>query len=201
MHAVDIRSSVSGQVGTDTSVSGWRVLPLGDGCQALPPKPAIRCVTSPALQRDKGDGPGAGQESRRRGVRSLRTAAGCYGTAKNCAFPGRLSEPGPARSASPSSARLPVCGMQKLLTSTPAWGAPSVRSPAGDPFCVIACVVPCPNAPACGCAGQKSPSAAVVVTGDEVSGLRLMGSVATKVPGSGRQSTDVCVLLPVVQGR
>ena len=68
------------------------------------------------------------------GFRSLRTAACCYGIAKNCAFPGGLSEPGPGRSASPSSARLPVCGMQKLLTSIPAWGAPSVRPPAGDPF-------------------------------------------------------------------
>src|SRR5262249_31635243 len=134
------------------------------------------------------------------GVRSLRTAACCYGIAKNCAFPGRLSEPGPGRSARVSRATLPVGGMQKLLTSTPAWDWPSVRSPAGEPFCVIACVVGCPKAPALGCDGQKSPSAAWVLSVDEISGLRLTGRVATKVPGLGMQSSDVCVLLLVVQG-
>jgi hypothetical protein len=49
------------------------------------------------------------------------------------------------------------------------------------------------------CAGQKSPSAAVAVIVDELSGLRLIGRVATKLPGSGMQSSVVCVLLVVVQ--
>src|SRR5262245_29951792 len=40
----------------------------------------------------------------------------------------------PARRPAP-----PVGGMQKLLTSTPACASPSVRSPAGEPFCMIAC--------------------------------------------------------------
>src|SRR5262249_23917349 len=111
------------------------------------------------------------------------------------------SEPGPGRSARVSRAWLPVGGMQKLLTSTPACGWPSVRSPAGEPFCLIACVVGWPKAPAWGCDGQKSPSAACVLSGDEVSGLGLTGRVATKVPGSGRQSSEVMVLLLVVQGK
>src|SRR5262249_54224990 len=110
------------------------------------------------------------------------------GEEKNCALPGKLSEPGPGRSASPSRDRLPVCGMQKLLTSTPACGAPSVRSPAGEPFWVIASVVVWPNAPGWAWLGQKFPSAAVTVVEDDVSGLRLTASVATKVPAPGRQS-------------
>ena len=64
-----------------------------------------------SFQRDFGAGRGAGA-----GVSNDRS----YGTAKNCALPGKLSEPGPGRSASPSRDRLPVGGMQKLLTSTPA---------------------------------------------------------------------------------
>src|SRR5262249_24205026 len=108
-------------------------------------------------------------------------------------------EPGPGRLASPSSAWLPVAGMQKLLTSTPAWAAPSVRSPAGDPFWVIASAAVWPNAPAFGWNGQNSPSAAAAVTVDEVSGLRLTPSVAAKVPGLRRQSRLVTPLLLVVQ--
>src|SRR5262249_1667289 len=140
------------------------------------------------------------------GRRELRPAAATsgpklpYGTATTCALPGRLIERGPGRSASPSSARLPVGGMQKLLTSTPEWDRPSLRSPAGDPFCTIACVAAWPKAPACPCAGQNSPSAAWVLSVAELSGLRLTGSVATKVPPPGMQSSDVSVLLLVVQG-
>src|SRR5262249_62389376 len=109
-------------------------------------------------------------------------------------------EPGPGRAARLSRARLPVGGMQKLLTSPPGWDWPSVRSPAGEPFCVIAWVVGWPKAPACSCDGQKSPVPAWVFCVDELRGLRLMGSVATKVPGLGRQSIDVMVLLLVVHG-
>ena len=37
-------------------------------------------------------------------------------------MPGRLSDPGPGRLASPSSDPLPVAGMQKLLTRVDACG-------------------------------------------------------------------------------
>ena len=36
---------------------------------------------------------------------------------------------------------LPVFGMQKTLASVEECGRPSVRSPAGEPVSVIACVV------------------------------------------------------------
>src|SRR5262249_52412623 len=153
------------------------------------------CSGPPTPNADPGDragAPGAGRVGRRREFRTAdATSLHYYGTVTNCAFPGRLSEPGPGRSASPSSARLPVGGVQKLLTGTAGCGRPSVRSPAGEPFCVITTAVTpgiplsgsgatvVPNAPACPCAGQNSPSGVEVVIVDEVSGLRLIGSVAT----------------------
>ena len=85
-----------------------------------------------------GVNPGAGRVGRRREFGG--SGASCYGVT-NCAFPGRLSEPGPGRSARLSTAPFPVGGMQKLLTRTPACGKPSVRSPLGTPTCWIAWVV------------------------------------------------------------
>ena len=40
----------------------------------------------------------------------------------NCAFPLRLNAPGPGRSATPSTAALPVDGMQKTETRCELWG-------------------------------------------------------------------------------
>src|SRR5438128_9226286 len=41
--------------------------------------------------------------------------------------------------------------MQKMLTSVEAWPNPSVRFPPGEPFSVIVCAVPKPNAPGLCC--------------------------------------------------
>src|SRR5262249_54385541 len=96
----------------------------------------VRCCS----RHDEATDPGAGQAAGAGGVDRSVPQRACYGTAKNCALPGRLSEPGPGRSARLSRARLLVDGMQKLLTSTPAGAWPAVRSPAGEPFCMIASV-------------------------------------------------------------
>src|SRR4029077_14966508 len=99
--------------------------------------------------------------------------------------------------------------MQKLLTSVDGCGNPSVRSPDGEPVCLIACAkggggsLSCgatPNAPGWTWSGQKSPSAAVLLVDPEVSGLRSTGSVARKNPGPGRQSRLVSWVLEVVHG-
>ena len=118
---------------------------------------SIETTADPTANADRAiapASPGADRMGRRREFRTADATSLHYGTVTNCAFPGRLSEPGPGRSASPSSARLPVGGMQKLLTSTPGCGRPSVRSPAGEPFCVITTAV----TPGSRCPGLGPPS-------------------------------------------
>src|SRR5262249_44671897 len=118
----------------------------------------------------------------------------------NCAFPGRLREPGPGRSAVLSRAMLPVGGMQKLLTSTDGCGRLSLRSPDGEPVCWIASALVNLNAPGVFCDGQKFPSAAVTMLCPVVSGVRFTGSVARNVPSLGGQSRVVSALFTVVHG-
>src|SRR5262249_10801131 len=112
----------------------------------------------------------------------------------------RLIDPGPGRSAIPSTDRLPVAGMQKMLTSVDGCGRPSEPSPAGDPVWVMAWAVGWPKAPAFTWPGQKMPSAAVWVAVPVESGVRLTGSVATKLPDPGMQSSVVRLTLVVVHG-
>src|SRR6185503_8694028 len=99
--------------------------------------------------------------------------------------------PGPGRSATPSTAALPVAGMQNTDPSADTCGCPSVRLPAGVPLSWMHCVVACPNAPAAFWPGQKSPVAAVRDAVPLVSGVRSTPNGAWNPVGVGRQSTLV----------
>src|SRR5437667_1402039 len=82
-----------------------------------------------------------------------RQAAPAVGEAygRSWAVPGSETAPGPGRSPLLSIDAVKVGGTQKMLTSTEAWPAPSVMSPAGAPVSVIVLAVPNPNAPALCC--------------------------------------------------
>src|SRR5262249_20425070 len=100
----------------------------------------------------------------------------------------------------PSRAMLPVGGIQKSLTSTPACDRPSDSSPDGEPTWVIAWAPGWPNAPASTCEGQKRPSGAVMVAVALLSGVRLMGRVETNCSSNGGQSRLVLAPFAVEHG-
>jgi hypothetical protein len=52
--------------------------------------------------------------------------------------PGSEMAPGPGREAEPSTAPLPVAGMQKVEARVMLFGAPGASAPAGVPFSVLA---------------------------------------------------------------
>src|SRR5438105_15084702 len=101
--------------------------------------------------------------------------------------------PGPGRFATPSTATLPVFGMQKTAPSLAGCGSMSLRSPPGAPVSVMHRVVAWPNAPALASVwlGQNCPVAFVVDAVPLVSGLRLTGRGAWKPASGGRQSMVV----------
>ena len=93
-------------------------------------------------------------------------------------MPFRPIAPGPGRSATPSTAALPVAEMQKTEPSDATCAWPSLRLPASVPCSWTHCVLGWPKAPASTWFGQKMPLAAVMLTVPLVSGVRLTGSGA-----------------------
>src|SRR5207244_6210213 len=114
-------------------------------------------------------------------------------------FPLSPIAPGPGRSATPSTAALPVAGMQKTEARLELCGAPSEMSPAGMPVSRMHCAVVCPKAPASVCGLQNRPFAAVFDAVPVVSGVRSTGRGAWKPGSDGRQSVVVSWLPVGVQ--
>src|SRR5689334_23169747 len=105
--------------------------------------------------------------------------------------------PGPGRFATPSTATLPVFGMQNTAPSLAGCGLLSLRSPPGAPVSVMHRAVVWPNAPALASVwlGQNCPVPFVKDAVPLVSGVRLTGSGAWKPASGGRQSIVVPLAL------
>src|SRR5690242_20645670 len=105
--------------------------------------------------------------------------------------------PGPGRFATPSTATLPVFGMQKTAPSFAGCGLLSLRSPPAAPVSVMHRAVVWPNAPALTTVwlGQNCPVAFVRDAVPLVSGLRLTGRGAWNPASGGRQSMVVPLAL------
>jgi hypothetical protein len=103
--------------------------------------------------------------------------------------------PGPGSAATPSTATLPVFGMQNTEAIAETCAAPSLRFPAGVPVSLMQSAVGLPKAPAlasvCPTEAQMRPSVAVCEAVPVVSGVRLTGSCAWKPASGGRQSSVV----------
>ena len=117
--------------------------------------------------------------------------------------PGSETAPGPGRFADPSTAPLPVPGMQKVAARVAVVGAPIVRGPAATPFSLIVRQSLLPKQP---CAvtvwpGQNWPVAFVEVRVLVSDGERLTEMVPIFVAFVGMQSRVRPAGFVLVQGR
>ena len=117
--------------------------------------------------------------------------------------PGRETAPGPGRLADPSTAPLPVPGMQKVDPRVTGFGTPVVIRPAGTPFSLIVRHALLPKQPAAltPWPGQNWPVAFVEVRVLVSAGERLTEMVPIFVAFVGMQSRVRPVGFVLVQAR